>query len=88
MPAENNQYAVINLRAQVNKKEMALRTKWNKLSNDVQEKAKKEFDLEDALANADKPEVGDFSDTALDQLQDYNGALDGYAERLDEVLRG
>ena len=86
MPAANNQYTIISLRAEVNRKEQALRTRWNKLSSAVQTKAKKEFDLEDALDSADKPEAGDYSDVALDQLNEYNGALDGYDERLDEVL--
>ena len=86
MPEANNQDDVIAVRAEVNKKEQALRERWNRLSDDVQEKAKKEFDLEDALNSAGKPEAGDYSDTALDQLNEYNGALDGYDERLDEVL--
>ena len=86
MPAANNQYAIISIRAEVNRKEHALLAKWNGLSNAARAKAKEEFDLEDALNCADKPEAGDYSDLALDQLKEYNGALDGYGERLEEVI--
>ena len=68
-------------RAEVNRKEDALRKKWNKLGDDAQ----KEFDLEDAIKNADKPEQGDYSDTALQQLKDVLDAYEGYDERIDEL---
>ena len=86
MPEANNQDEVIRIRADVNRKEQALRTRWNKLKDEDQEKAKKEFDLEDALANADKPAPGDYSDTALQQLKDLVESYEGYDERLTEVL--
>ena len=86
MPEANNRDEVLLVRADVNRKEQALLTKWNKLSSDVQEKARKEFDLEDALRSADKPEAGDYSDVALQQLKDLLESYAGYDERLTEVL--
>ena len=81
MPEANNQDEVLEKRAEVNKKEDALRKKWKKLSDEKQE----EFDLEDAISSADKPEEGDYSDTALQQLKDLLDAYEGYDERIDEL---
>ena len=86
MPEANNQEEVLLQRAEVNKKEQALRKRWNGLDSDKQEKVKEQFDVEDALDSADKPDEGDYSDTALQQLKDLLDSYEGYDERLTEVL--